>query len=208
MNQYWTRLSQVISWTGLSTNRFAIEIGLNRAEVLYNIKRGKHRLSKDIAEYIVRRYDNINKEWLLTGEGEMFFNEKTKTFNSFPYYAKDVSDCLSGDKNIAPDAFFTLPLYRGSDFAAMNMSDAMCPDMPMGSVLVFQEVELQEVIYGKSYCVVSDDFILVRNIRLSKDENSFDLEAVNSKQYDVMSIEKSKVLKLYLIKGVIIDKTK
>lgn len=67
----WQRLEQVIKWTGLSTNAFATGIGLKRSENLYQIKRGNNRISKNLAELIVRKYGSVNRAWLLTGEGEM-----------------------------------------------------------------------------------------------------------------------------------------
>lgn len=64
----WQRLEQVIKWTGLSTNAFATGIGLKRSENLYQIKRGNNRISKNLAELIVRKYGSVNRAWLLTGE--------------------------------------------------------------------------------------------------------------------------------------------
>lgn len=54
-----------------SYNKIADECGLNNAQTLYDIKNGKHGISKDIAEKITSKYLNISKQWLLTGEGEM-----------------------------------------------------------------------------------------------------------------------------------------
>ena len=35
----WSRLKQVIDWSGMSVNRFAGAVGLQRSESLYQIKR-------------------------------------------------------------------------------------------------------------------------------------------------------------------------
>ena len=59
------------NYTGLNLKRLAEEIGLKTHQTLYDIKKGKHGISKDVAEKIQAKYLNINLSWLLTGEGEM-----------------------------------------------------------------------------------------------------------------------------------------
>src|SRR5690606_30886907 len=81
----WVRLKKVIDWSGLSTNAFAQTIGLKRAENLYQIKKGNYSISKELADKITSKYDNINKLWLLTGEGQMFTQE-TPTSSPIPYF--------------------------------------------------------------------------------------------------------------------------
>lgn len=39
----WSRLKQVIDWSGMSVNRFAGAVGLQRSESLYQIKKRKKR---------------------------------------------------------------------------------------------------------------------------------------------------------------------
>src|SRR5690606_8849210 len=75
----WIRLKKTIDWTGLSTNAFAQTIGLKRAENLYQIKKGNYSISKELADKITTKYDNINKLWLLTGEGQMFTQDTPAT---------------------------------------------------------------------------------------------------------------------------------
>ena len=42
----WSRLKQVIDWSGMSVNRFAGAVGLQRSESLYQIKKGKNGISR------------------------------------------------------------------------------------------------------------------------------------------------------------------
>lgn len=65
------RIIELKNFLEKSYNRIADECGLNNSQTLYDIKNGKHGISKDIAEKIASRYLNISKQWLLTGEGEM-----------------------------------------------------------------------------------------------------------------------------------------
>ena len=65
------RLWQIIRWSGFSTNCFASEIGLKRAENLYQIQRGNNGISRELAYLIVRRFPQISPGWLLMGEATM-----------------------------------------------------------------------------------------------------------------------------------------
>lgn len=65
------RINELVKYSGLSIKRLAEEIGLKTFQTLYDIKNGKHGISKDVANKIKGRYLNINLSWLLTGEGEM-----------------------------------------------------------------------------------------------------------------------------------------
>lgn len=66
------RIEALVKHSGLNIKRLAEEIGLKTVQTLYDIKNGKHGISKDVANKIKGKYLNINTQWLLTGEGDMF----------------------------------------------------------------------------------------------------------------------------------------
>lgn len=65
------RIKRLEEYTGLSLNKLAAAIGIKSPQTFYDIKSGKHGISKDLAEKIKSKYLNINISWLLSGEGEM-----------------------------------------------------------------------------------------------------------------------------------------
>lgn len=65
------RIRRLEEYTGLSLNKLAAAIGIKSPQTFYDIKSGKHGISKDLAEKIKAKYLNINISWLLGGEGEM-----------------------------------------------------------------------------------------------------------------------------------------
>lgn len=69
-------IAKVAEYTGLSFNKLAKEIGLTSPQTFYDIKAGKHGISKELAEKIKARYLNINEAWLLTGNGDMLVAEQ------------------------------------------------------------------------------------------------------------------------------------
>ena len=71
------RLIMISKYAGMSLNKLAKEIGITTSQTFYDIKAGKHGISKDLAEKIQARYLNISMTWLLTGEGEMLVADTT-----------------------------------------------------------------------------------------------------------------------------------
>ena len=61
------RLLSVCSHIKVSTNKLSEDAGLNRNY----ITRIKDTVSSDLLRYIYQHYDNIDIEWVLTGNGNM-----------------------------------------------------------------------------------------------------------------------------------------
>lgn len=57
-----------------SDSKLADFLGLKNSQAFYDIKAGKHRLSRKIIDIIIEKIPEINKNWLLTGEGDMTTN--------------------------------------------------------------------------------------------------------------------------------------
>ncbi len=55
----------------MTPSAFAESLGLERPDRLYNVLKGKNGLSVKFAKLISDTYNDINYDWLLTGEGEM-----------------------------------------------------------------------------------------------------------------------------------------
>ena len=87
--QNWQRVESVIRWANMTTNYFARHIGLARGENLYQIKRGNNGISLDVADRIVEKFPEIDKLWLLTGEGQMF-SDRHMRGAQIPFYNVDV----------------------------------------------------------------------------------------------------------------------
>ncbi len=73
------RIRAIEKLKNLSTNALAKDLGLKAAQTLYDIHKGKHGISKELAEIISAKYLDVNKLWLLTGEGEMLKTEAVDT---------------------------------------------------------------------------------------------------------------------------------
>ncbi len=72
LNSSWGRIEAVMNYYGiLNVSAFARRIGLKRSENLFQIKRGRNRISFGLVTQICDHLPDISKAWLLTGEGAM-----------------------------------------------------------------------------------------------------------------------------------------
>lgn len=104
----WQRIEAVIKWANMSTNYFARYIGLARGENLYQIKRGNNGISLDVADRIVNKFPQVDKLWLLTGEGQMFSETKLRGAQ-IPFYNADVEQSVTRIEQLEAECNLVVP---------------------------------------------------------------------------------------------------
>lgn len=214
----WQRLEQVIKWTGLSTNAFAVGIGLKRSENLYQIKRGNNGVSKDLADMITRRYPAVNRAWLLTGDGEMFSVEAAaevpvpvvrENAEGIPYYNTDAIRLVCETlRRHTPEYFINVPGFGDCDFAAAVTGDAMAPEVPSGAIVALKQVDPEgPVLPGEIYLAVTPEFALLRYVKLDrKVPDGLWLAPPPGSAEESVGIRRKRLVRLYLVKGIVIHK--
>ncbi len=210
----WQRLEQVVKWSGMSTNRFALSIGLKRSENLYQIKRGNFGISKELARLISQKYPMISRLWLLTGEGQMLEGKASADSvldtvkaldGAVPFYNIDALQVLKEDSDkLKPYNYLVIPALKNCDFAAQCSGNSMAPEMPAGATLIFKEVSAETILPGEAYLVVTKDYTTIKYIRTIEDKpTKLQLVPKNTSDYDTITIEASKIIRLFLVKGVV-----
>ncbi len=202
----WQRIEKVVNWTGLSVNAFARCIGLKRAENLYQIKKGNHGISKELAEMITTKYTTVSKSWLLTGTGNMFLDEGHTPASSIPYYRVDVIRLLMSQDFFSPSSFFSVPLFNGCELAALNTGNAMKPDIPYGAVIFIKKAEPQTIMPGNIYVVISPAFSGIRYVRREPGSSELRLVPRNKDEYDDVIIDVADLQRLYEVRGYLVVK--
>lgn len=70
------RLIQYIEYKGLNDNKVTVDCGLSQG-LLGQARKGKCDLGEKAIFKILNKYQDINRVWLLTGEGEMIKSNNT-----------------------------------------------------------------------------------------------------------------------------------
>lgn len=203
----WQRIEQIIKWAGFaSVSAFAREIGLNRSENLYQIKRGNNGISKDLAESITAKFTDVSKAWLLTGEGAMLKSDTQYHNCDIPFYKDDAVKVILAADPMEPAYYISFPIFEKCDFAAFTMSNAMEPEIPRGTMLFMHEIEPSAAIPGDTYLVVSPAFTGIRCIRREAKSKEIRLVAKNKADYDEVIIAMNEIERLFHVSGIMIVK--
>jgi DNA-binding XRE family transcriptional regulator len=72
------KINKLLEHFSLNPSDFAKVVGLRYAQNIYDIQKDKVDISKQIAAKITTAFPEINKNWLLTGEGEMMKIDKSE----------------------------------------------------------------------------------------------------------------------------------
>ncbi len=202
----WQRLEQVIKWSGYSTNKFAQTIGLKRSENLYQIKRGSFGVSKELSSLITRKYPQINRSWLLTGDGEMMVGVSAAGIDPgmvIPYYNLDATQLNKGS-NEKMSPLYNISLPVSADFAVQCLGNSMSPDIPNGATVVVKQIDVETVLPGLPYLVVTKEYSTIKIVRsYNQDNNKLILQPRNSVDFDEVTIDKQSIEKIYAVKAVV-----
>ena len=132
-------------WSNMTTNAFAQHIGLARAENLYQIKRGHYGISQRIATLVTDKFHEINRAWLLTGEGEMFNGNLLRSV-SVPFYDEDVCRAVSVVGELRAVSHVVVPAMSQSDFAMRHDGESDARQM---TIVLLRRCEGEEPAAGE-----------------------------------------------------------
>ncbi len=201
--EIWARIESVIKWANMTANSFSKRIGLRHSENLYQIKRGNNGISRDLADRIVSEFPEINKLWLLTGEGAMFRPGNAES-SLIPYYREDVEASISYIEMLRPVGEVLVPQVKDCDYAMSYSSAAMTPLIPYGAIVLLKKWNIESIIPGCEYVLVCRNFVTLRIVRTDVGEGRLRLMAANSADYDDIIIDRSEVEKVFKVAGKII----
>lgn len=180
-------LEKLLSRTGLTINSLATEIGLSRAQALYDIQNEKTKsITPSMADRIIQRFSDIDRVWLLTGEGDMLGGHDPRTeptefsldklekaraladelgvelipMYSEPFRAGNDGYPLAETMNEV-ESVWTLPDVR-ADMIVPVMGDSMAPTFPQGARLAVSRVffrpdEPLSIPFGEAFAIVLHD---------------------------------------------------
>jgi hypothetical protein len=95
------RISAILEYLGITTAKFAVEIGAGKPTVIYYIIHGRNGISKDLSNKIRTRYPEFNETWLATGIGNMIdWTPGIKPVEPREYTKEDIRDLIRTNKDL------------------------------------------------------------------------------------------------------------
>ena len=190
------RLDAIIEHFEINKNTFAKMIGLSDNSLISRIiNEPKRGVSLDMLQKIGKAFPDINMRWLVLNEGEMLLKP------AFPdpklHYIEYYKGCEE-----EPVDLLRLYGYDDCTYACDVFGDIMAPKYRPGDIVLCKKINTDDPIrFGDAYLLI---FNKVPNIRYIKSEvdGTFKLGA-ESPRYEDITVAKSDVERLCLIKGVI-----
>lgn len=206
------RLLEFLKAEGITNSEFTRKMGLSPAYIASMRK----SMPPEKVEKLMNLYPQINRDWLIYGDGEMYRDFNDENINphrldrhlvplipaqahagSFEMYAEGVelNDCK---KIYSP--------YSGSQFAIQVIGDSMEPEIKSGSVLFIEKINDQAFIpWGNPMVLATENGSLVKMLFPSSKGNDY-LEARSyNEKYPPFEIPTSSIYGIYRIRGLLMD---
>lgn len=197
-------INQVLEYAKMNPAQFARHIGLKRAQNIYDIQKKENvGISKDVAEKIVKEFPEINKGYLLTGEGEMIINPKD------PYWKqlqkKKIQDDYKeipvyGDNKVlaTPELNESQSLYQPTEYRKVSRSmfedaaaimpvygSSMMPMYPPGCEVALIPDNASFFVWGDVYAleIKGSEIPLLKRVYPGRDEDRIKLVSDNNMRH-------------------------
>lgn len=166
------RLIALKLYTGLSLKRMSEEAELNTTQTLYEIKKGRHSFSRDVAEKIQKRWPEVSRGWLMSGEGEML--------------RSSIHDeiCYAGRVPLLPVSAFAGPIKNfvnnsvlmqdcetvfspspGAELAITVSGDSMEPMLHDGTIVFVKRINERAFIpWGQTMVIDTENGAFIKDI--------------------------------------------
>lgn len=170
---------------------------------LYKKLKGLVNFTKaDIAK--IEQYTDVNRNWLLTGEGEMLLDASSSRSHEIKYYPDvwgSLGDRLLGNADERAAEIWHMPAYSDCQYAINAYGDSMSPLIKSGDVVLLSDWNENYIEWGLVYLVITRAGHRTIKRLYADGEDGVICRSENREKNPDFSIQKSEILKLYLVKG-------
>lgn len=188
------RFLQYIDFKGITENRATVECGLSQG-LLHQAKSGKSDLGYKTIDKILDKYQDINKAWLLTGEGEMLKTEQPKKIDDIaghgkliPFYDAEAAAGNNYEMDMMPSRPVGMieigSVLRDCESAIRVYGNSMVPNYPAGCVIGLKLHTDSFIEPGRVYVVETRDNRYLKRLYYTKDKKSFHCLSDNTMKYE------------------------
>lgn len=201
-------LRNVIDNLHLNPNAFATMIGTDSSNFL---KKLKGTLSFSRMDFEKFKKANINIDYLLTGEGNMYLGPVnttpgTKPSSAVPVYEEEFScGFLSfNDSALRPIGYVDMPGTRGATCWCKATGDSMRPLINNGDYVCIKRIDGWQnfIVFGDIYAIdTTNDMRMIKRIVKGSSTNEYELVSEND-EYKPQPLKKSMIRGLFRVLAV------
>lgn len=175
------RIESICNHYGISEREFCIT-----CELYTGYSNNTKRVTRKAADLITAKFPEINRHWLLTGQGTMLGAPLVKTFKH-PAIVQDIPGIIS-----TSDTFITI------------RDNANAPSWQIGDIVCLKLLEKDAVIIsGRIYAVhVLHSRTIVRKL-IDHEDGTFTLIATNEEEFPDITISREQIEDIFDVVGLI-----
>ena len=194
------------------------ELGI-RPQYLSDLRSGKSKNpNSDFVLKLIEAF-NLNSNWLLTGEGEMFITDiaepaplqiipqEGEEIAGIPFYDIDVMAHIAESldlKEETPAGVLSIPGFKDCIACFPVYGSSMEPKISNGDVIaVRQAVTCDQILWGEIYLVITNAWRVVKTVHPGKTEEYIILRSINPAYAGDTNVKKEDLRALYLVRGVV-----
>ena len=194
------------------------ELGI-RPQYLSDLRSGKSKNpNSDFVLKLIEAF-NLNSNWLLTGEGEMFITDVAEASPlqiipaegeeaaGIPFYDIDVMAHIAESldlKEETPAGVLSIPGFKDCIACFPVYGSSMEPKISNGDVIaVSQAVTCDQILWGEIYLVITNAWRVVKTVHPGKTEEYIILRSINPAYAGDTNVKKEDLRALYLVRGVV-----
>lgn len=185
---------------------FSKLIGIHQV-TLNNYILGKRKLSLEVVEAVLKTFKDVNAEWLIRGEGEMFLGEgenvfcETKPRIPFEAAAGSLTDAVDGVTEIQCEKVPVVSLFPKYDFTIRITGRSMEPSFYSGDEVACLRVnEARFLQWGRVHVLDTTQGIVVKKIY----ENGDSIRCVSfNPEYPDFNVPKEDIYSYNLVVGTL-----
>lgn len=202
------RLKEARIALALKSGEFARKAGIDPRNYS-SIENGNRSIGERSIQDICSAH-KINRDWLITGQGEMIRADNNYSDGEgIPYYDMDATASITEsfhDVREEVQYYINYPPLNDCDAAFPVYGDSMVPDFYPGEVILVREIRnVDSMLWGEPYLVITnadcDNLRTIKNVYLSEDRQKFILRATNPRYAGDTIVPRDSVLKIFLVKG-------
>lgn len=203
MREIFARFDKYMIHRHLNDNQVTVQCGL-AIGLIGQARKGKSDLGKKTIDKILSTYQDLNRVWLLTGEGNMITSsESNLPPNAGIPFFKDVpvsagqSGLLYSSNEEAAEGFISIAGVTGK-YAFPVIGCSMEPVIHAGDIIVVEEVcQWERIDPDKIYLIITHDDRMIKHLEL--DEQNSDILWCISSNYKRFSVLKSEIIRIFRV---------
>ena len=207
-----SRIAEYITYKGLTFKKLEEMCKLGNG----TLSKLSEKTRESTIDRIIDRCPDLNRVWLLTGEGAMLneaaahgnggnaaaTSEKKHTILYYP----NVDGTMGGVQFLDnPDETYiemSIPGYTDCRFAINAYGESMSPLIKSGQIVLLAQWQERFIDWGKIYLVVTrSGYRVIKRLLPGKTETTIVCRSENTEANPDFEIELADILQLYLVKG-------